>query len=56
MTCFWCGKPLGFFHTPIIVCGIPHEIHNGWLRNCATQYKKWHEQPQNEVIRLTFTN
>ena len=45
MTCFWCGKPLGFFHTPVAVCGVLHEVHAGWLKNCAAEYNKWHDQP-----------
>jgi hypothetical protein len=56
MTCFWCGKPLGFFHAPVIICGVPHEIDNSWFNNCAAKYKEWHERPQEVAIRFTLTH
>jgi len=56
MTCFWCGKPLGFFHTPVIIGGVSHEVHSAWFNNCATKYKEWHDRPNEAAVRLTFTN
>ena len=44
MTCFWCGKPIGFFHTTVVVWGIPHKLHSTWFKDCVVEYKEWHDQ------------